>query len=119
MTEAKNYKNWVETEYVKKKQPTVDALRSLSVEDLNEHIKQYKQYILSLVMDHEQEIHDGKLTKQAEKQLRQIHELETFLNEGLTNALIQIMLDEDIMLHLIKRVQKDQEIGACCITHFE
>ncbi len=115
MTE-KAYKEWLQTEYVKKKQPTVDALRQMSVDGLFDHIKAYREFMLALVMDHEQAIVDGNLQKQIEKQLRQIDELETFLNKGITNSLVGIMLDEEIIVHLIEKVKKDQTIGACCET---
>ena len=118
MTEEKNYKPLVETEYYKKKKPTVDALKRLSVEDLCAHIKAYKEYMLTLVMDHEEQLLDNRLQLQTEKQLKTIDQLETFLREGITNALLHIMLDEDIILHLIDKVKKDQTLGACCKTPF-
>lgn len=118
MTE-KRYKEWVQTEYIKKKQSTVDALRQMSVDELYEHIRAYKDFMLSLAMDHEQEIMDGNLEKQIEKQLRQVDVLEKFLKEGITESLVHIMLDEEIIMHLIKKVKKDQTIGACCETSFD
>lgn len=118
MTE-KRYKEWVQTEYIKKKQSTVDALRQMSVDDLYDHIKAYKDFMLSLAMDHEQEIMDGNLEKQIEKQLRQVDTLEKFLKDGITESLVHIMLDEEIIMHLIKKVKKDQTIGACCETSFD
>lgn len=118
MTEEKRYKIFVETEYYKQKKPTVDALKKLSVEDLLEHIQAYKNYMLELVMSHEEQLLDNRLQVQTEKQLKTIDQLEKFLSDGLTNALVHIMLDEDIILHLIDKVKKDQTIGACCKTPF-
>ncbi len=118
MTEEKNYKPLIETEYYKSKKHTVDALKRLSVEDLCVHIKAYKEYMLTLVMDHEEQLLDNRLQHQTEKQLRTIDQLETFLSDGISNALVHIMLDEDIILHLIDKLKKDQTLGACCKTPF-
>lgn len=118
MTEEKSYKTFVETEYYKKKKPTVDALKKLSVDELCDHIKAYKEYMLALVMDHEDQLLDNRLQSQTEKQLRTLAELESFLSEGITNALVHVMLDEDVILHLIEKVKKDQTLGACCKTPF-
>ena len=118
MTEEKSYKPFVETEYYKKKKPTVDALKKLSIDELSDHIKAYKEYMLSLVMDHEDQLLDNRLQSQTEKQLRTIDQLESFLTDGITNALVHIMLDEDIILHLIDKAKKDQTLGACCKTPF-
>lgn len=118
MTE-KAYKEWLQTEYTKKKQSALNSLRQMSVDKLYDHIKAYKEFILALAMDHEQEIIDGNLEKMFEKQLRQVDELENFLNQGITNALSNIMLDEEIMMHLIEKVKKDQTLGAYCETSFE
>lgn len=117
MTE-KAYKEWLQTEYTKKKQSTVDALRQMSVDNLYDHIKAYKDFMLELIMDHEQAIVTTNVQKQIEKQLRQIDELEVFLNKGITNALVNIMFDEEVIVHLINKAEKDQIIGACCETSF-
>ena len=115
----KAYKEWLQTEYIKKKKPTIDALRAMTVDDLTDHIKAYKEFMLELINDYEQEIIDGNIQKQIEKQLRQVDVLENFLNEGLTQSLVELMLDEDIIMHLIKKVRKEQSIGATCEISFE
>nr|WIF87893.1 hypothetical protein QOL21_05225 [Acholeplasma laidlawii] len=69
-------------------------------------------------MDHEDQLLDNRLQSQTEKQLRTLAELESFLSEGITNALVHVMLDEDVILHLIEKVKKDQTLGACCKTPF-
>ncbi len=117
MTE-KAYKEWLQTEYTKKKQSTLDALRHMSVDHLYNHIKAYKEFMLELIMDHEQAIVTANVQKQIEKQLRQIDELESFLNKGITNSLVSIMFDEEVIVHLINKAEKDQMIGACCETSF-
>jgi len=115
----KAYKEWLQTEYIKKKKPTIDALRAMTVDGLYDHIKAYKEFMLELINDYEQEIIDGNIQKQIEKQLRQIDVLENFLAEGLTQNLVQLMLDEDIIMHLINKVRKEQNIGAYCEISFE
>ncbi len=115
----KAYKEWLQTEYIKKKQSTLDALRSMSVDELSDHIKAYKDFILCYAEENEQAIVDGRVQSQIEKQLRQIDDLETVLNKGITNALVNIMLDEEIIVHLVEKNKKDQTIGAQCETSFE
>lgn len=115
----KAYKEWLQTEYTKKKKTALDSLRHMSVDELFTHIKAYKEFTLELALDHEDAIISGNLHRLFEKQLRQVDELERFLDEGITNALANIMLDEEIFMHLIEKVKKDQTFGACCETSFE
>ncbi|HEY8406330.1 MAG TPA: hypothetical protein VIK67_05590 [Acholeplasma sp.] len=118
MTE-KAYKEWLQNEYIKKKKSTLDSLRSMSVDELFDHIKAYKEFILAYAEDHEEEIVDGNLQGQIENQLRQIDDLETVLNQGITNALANIMLDEEIIVHLVEKKKKDKVCDIICETSFE
>ena len=100
MTE-KAYKEWLTTEYTKKKQSTVDALKQLSLDDLSQHLTEYKEFMLSLVLEHEQSIVDASLQPMIEKQLRKIDSLESYLKTEVTTAFVNIMLDEEIIVHII------------------
>lgn len=107
MTEE-TYQELLEIEYAKKKKVTLEALREMSVNELLEHLKLYKEYIMSLTEEHEQAIVDGKLSDYIEKQLNQVDNLECFLCKGINKALTNIMLDEDVLLHLITNVEKSK-----------
>ena len=54
------------------KKPTVDALKKLSVDELCDHIKAYKEYMLALVMDHEDQLLDNRLQSQTEKTVKNV-----------------------------------------------
>ena len=47
------------------------------------------------------------------KTLRTLAELESFLSEGITNALVHVMLDEDVILHLIEKSEERSNTWLC------
>lgn len=117
MTE-KTFKEF-QKEYVKKKQSTLDALRGMSVDSLSEHITEYRKFILSYIEENDDAIVTKKVQTHVENQLKQIDSLERVLSQGITDTLVQVMLDEEILMHLVEKNKKDQRIGACCKTSFK
>ncbi|MFA5692066.1 MAG: hypothetical protein WC907_00490 [Acholeplasmataceae bacterium] len=113
------YKKWLQNEYYKQKKPTLNALRSLSVDDLLIHIRDYRDFIVSLVDDNEKIIKDANLERFIEKQLKQIDDLELLLSKGIDNSLINIMFDEEKIIHMINKSKKNQQEGASCKTSID
>ncbi len=114
-----SYKKWLQNEYYKKKEPTLEALRSLSVDELNLHIKDYKDFLIDLIKENDNIIKSSNLEKLIEKQFSQIDDLELLLSKGISNSLINIMFDEEKIIHFINKTKKDTKEGANCKTSLD
>ncbi|NLK12499.1 MAG: hypothetical protein GX312_02800 [Candidatus Phytoplasma sp.] len=112
MTE-KAYKEWIETEYLKKKQSTIEALRSLSVEQLTKHIREYKEFIISFSEENELYIKEAKIEEHVINQLSGIEALEKTLEYDITNQLAHIMLEEEIIVHVIQKAKEEGKKLKC------
>lgn len=115
----KSYKKWLLNEYFKKKEPTLIALRSLSVDELLNHIIDYKQFILTFISDNEKNIVDANALTTIEKLIKQIEDMELLLSKGINNSLISIMFDEEKIVHAINKSKEDKKEGACCYTKID
>lgn len=109
----KAYKEWLQVEYLKKKQSTIDALRSLSVEQLAKHIKEYKEFILTFSEENKHYIKETQIEQHVTDQLKEIESLEMILQEGITNQLAHIMLEEEIIVHVIEKAKEERRKPKC------
>ncbi|CCV64317.1 conserved hypothetical protein [Alteracholeplasma palmae J233] len=112
MTE-KACKDWIQTEYLKKKKTTIEALRSLSVEQLTKHIKSYKEFIVTFVEENDVYIQKAQIQEHVEKQLLEITALEKILEFGITDRLVNVMLEEEVIVHVIEKTKKGYKKFDC------
>lgn len=99
----KEYRTWIKDEYLKKKQTTIDALRSMSVDDLSHHLEDYRSFTVAFIEENDAYVQTDILKKHIERHLKDIDDTHQLITETLNESLIKVMFAEEMIVHLIEK----------------